>query len=202
MGSVSTHHGTELSLALEELGVTSGFCKVVRKAAGGTVFGEKLTWFILEVTHPHDELNGERYIALARTSRNPNKYGVWCRIDTEHVGPCFYNVPDSIWDNRPEVGASEYARGWRDAVAAYKAAWPLTLDKVPVGADVNIEGHRNVWTRVAGDWKGAPLFRGNSQGHYYSSTRFTGWKGLRAKLAGSVVVGATLTMSDQPEGTQ
>lgn len=182
MGSVSTHDRTELQLALDELGVTSGHNKVLRKAAGGRNGAEKLTWFLLA-----NATTGEKFIALTLTSRG-QRYGAWCKAMDESVGPCYYAVPDAIWNERPENPQGQFAIEWYERVAAYKAQWPLSLDQVPVGASVRITEYPGTWTRY-GTYNGQPTFNGEVGDKSYRNTRLSGWKSLRATI---VVADGTL----------
>lgn len=165
MGSVSTHYGTELSLTLEELGVTDGHTKVIHKAAGGTRYGEKRTWFVLERVD-----TGERELFLALTSRG-EKYGVWCKVVSETMGPAELDVPDLIWNNLPP-DPGYYATEWRKEVAAFRAEWPYKLKDVPVGMAVKVLEHGDTYVRVAGEHKGSPLFtRPDGRRTYFANSR-------------------------------
>jgi hypothetical protein len=175
MGSVSTHHGTELQLALSELGVPDHYT-IVRKAAGGhDPDSNKITWF-----HLRSVADGDEVLALTYTNRS-KKHGVWCKVVSESMGPGELDVPHTIWANMPPC-PGKWAADWRERVTAFKAAWPLRLSDVPVGAECEVFGYEGTFRRFGGHaGLSAPLFTSHTT---FRTVVFNRWRERRARLTG------------------
>jgi hypothetical protein len=174
MGSTTYFSVSPTRAVEDELGVTSGWATIVRKARGTETadYGGHLRWYILR--YNQGPAAGKEYITLAIVT--PDGYGTNVKVIDETVGPAYIDVPDVIWNNRPELveGEHPYADEWRAKVEARRNS-TVPAGELAIGDKAFIYG--TVWSKVGTHHSsGDPLWIGVHQGRYYSRTRITGIK--------------------------
>lgn len=172
---------TPSKLIDDELGVGRG-TEILAKARGKTEFGETENWRIVRWPDGKEEI----VLALSHTSRRYGDTYSVVKIVNEGMGPASVDVPDKIWEKRPELPAdgNAWAAEWRESVAKYRAHWPrwvkdLTDDDI--GALFEIEGFTNygaVEYRGRTAREARPLFRMDGRLTYPA-----GWRKRRIRPA-------------------
>jgi hypothetical protein len=133
-------------------------CTIVRKAWGPTEDGQRECWLHLRAA------DGDEFLAVALVTSDKRSGETWnyVKIVTESMGPNGLNVPDRIWNKRPELPAYggdpefDYARQWRERVETYRATFPLnvadlTIDDVDrlVCLPGHLEGRFRGWVKTS-----------------------------------------------------
>lgn len=127
MGSVSVHRDVRgistLDLFLDECG--PGLRDRIVAHATARESDESILWLaIRDHENPDDVYAG----CVLYKRRTEPKYGhglgeFWYKDMSEHVGPCYYDVPKKVWGAlTPYTGDDAYRIGWRSAVAERRAA--------------------------------------------------------------------------------
>lgn len=123
-------------LVAEEVG---GADKIIRKAWGAADYGERTCWLHVRGKDDVEFLA----VALVKSWKEHGETVNAVKIVSEDMGPGDFIVPDSIWNNRPELTFdSEYARDWRERVTAFREAWPLkatALTEADVGREFLVD---------------------------------------------------------------
>lgn len=164
---------TETALgARDHIDETVGAANIVRRAWGTGGYGEKHCWL---------HVKSDRYegivLVLVKYGKWGGKTSTCIKLVDETMGPGVYDVPDKIWDNRPDLPAdAAYATEWRENVEKFRARWPRTakdLGDADVGKTFAVHEHVNTYTFTGWHYHHSSLIP------TFGGCRISNWKTAR-----------------------